>query len=173
MTLATDRVPSHEFELVRLFDAPRDLVFKAWAHKRYVAPWWGVDGATNSRCDLDVRPCGAWRTDMRTASGVVSPNCGFFLEVVTNERLVDNDILDPESVALAGAPRGPIVYTEDVEAGGTKVSLVVRADSAADRDRLLEQPMREGMEQGLDRLGRLLGELTLFANGASTRSTLQ
>jgi uncharacterized protein YndB with AHSA1/START domain len=163
---------NREFELVRIFDGSRDLVFKVWTDPKYVALWWGVDGATNSRCELDVRPGGAWRIDMRTANGAVFPNGGFFLEVVTNERLVYSDIADPDSIAWAGTLRGPLVHTvtfEDAEGGGTKVSLVVRADSQSDRDRLVELGMRDGVAQGLNRLQRLLDELVRDADGSTTR----
>src|SRR5262245_34419576 len=61
MTHAIDELRAHEFGLTRVFDAQRDLVFKVWTDPRYVALWWGVDGATNPHCELDVRVGGAWR----------------------------------------------------------------------------------------------------------------
>jgi uncharacterized protein YndB with AHSA1/START domain len=163
MTRATDELPTHEFGLTRVFDAQRDLVFKVWTDPRYVALWWGIDGATNPHCELDVRVGGAWRIDMRTASGTVYRNAGVFLQVVVNERLVYSDVPDPASPAWAGAPPRPYVHTvsfEDAEAGRTRVTLSVRTESAADCERLLRLGMREGIGQGLDRLARLLGELT-------------
>jgi uncharacterized protein YndB with AHSA1/START domain len=162
MILASDEARKREFGLTRVFSAPRDLVFQVWTNPRYVALWWGVEGATTSHCELDVRPGGVWRIDMRTASGVVYPNTGVFLEVVANERLVYSDIPDPTSPAWAGVPPGPYVHTvsfEDHEAGGTRVSLSVRADSPVDCERLIKLGMREGIGQGLDRLERLLREL--------------
>ena len=172
MTAAIEAGTNREFDLVRIFDGPRDLVFKVWTDPRYVALWWGIDGATNSRCELDVRPGGAWRIDMRTANGAVYPNAGFFLEVVANERLVYNDIADPASIAWTGTLRGPLVYTvtfEDADVGGTRVRLVVRADSESDRDLVIRLGMRDGMEQSLHRLQRLLDELGLQGDGASAR----
>jgi uncharacterized protein YndB with AHSA1/START domain len=159
MALANEGAGTHEFELSRVFDAPRALVFKVWTDPRYVASWWGIDGATNPVCELDVRPGGSWRIDMRTPSGVTYPNGGVFLEVVENERLVFSDIPDPKSPAWAGAPPGPLVTTvvfEDCAPGKTRVSLTVRAGSASDRERVVRQGMREGIGQGLARLERLL-----------------
>lgn len=148
--------------MIRVFDAPRELVFKVWTNPKYVALWWGIDGATNVRCELDVRPGGAWRIDMRTAGGVVFPNGGVFIEVVTNRKLVYSDLPDPASPLAAVAPPGArvnIVLFEDDKAGGTRVSLTVRADSAAACEQLLKQGMREGIGQALNRLERLLTEL--------------
>ncbi len=159
MALPNEPVAAREFGLTRVFDAPRDLVYRVWTDPRYVALWWGIDGATNPRCELDVRPGGVWRIDMRTASGTVYPNGGVFLEVVANERLVYNDIPDPASPGWSGAAPATYVHTvsfEDHAAGGTRVSLTVRANSAADCEGLLKQGMREGICQGLDRLDRLL-----------------
>lgn len=62
----------------------------------------------------------------------------------------------------AGMPPGPLVHIvsfEDDGTGGARVSLKVRADSAADCARLLKRGMCEGIGQGLDRLERLLREL--------------
>jgi uncharacterized protein YndB with AHSA1/START domain len=166
MARVNEGAATREFELTRVFDAPRPLVFKVWTDPRYVASWWGIDGATNPVCELDVRPGGAWRIDMRTATGVIYPNGGVFLEVVENERLVFSDIPDPNSPAWAGAPPGPFVHTvvfEDGPPGKTRVSLTVRADSARDRERVVRQGMREGIGQGLDRLERLLGRIVADA----------
>jgi uncharacterized protein YndB with AHSA1/START domain len=162
MTPASDPSGPMVFTVERIFAAPRDLVFKVWTNPRYVALWWGVDGATNPRCELDVRPGGKWRIDMRTASGVVYPNQGVFLEVVDNERLVYSDLPVPDSPAWGGAPPGPLEHTvlfADTPDGGTRVSITVRADSAADCARLLKHGMREGLGHGLARLARLLIEL--------------
>ncbi len=51
--------------LTRVFDAPRERVWKAWTDPRQVAQWWGPAGFTNPRCEVDVRPGGVLRIDMR------------------------------------------------------------------------------------------------------------
>ncbi len=60
--MATGNVmTSEEQELVltRVFDAPRELVFKVWTDPKHVAQWWGPHGFTNPVCELDLRPGGA------------------------------------------------------------------------------------------------------------------
>ncbi|MGC1620401.1 MAG: SRPBCC domain-containing protein [Candidatus Acidiferrum sp.] len=77
-----------ELFLTRILGAPRNLVFKAWTDKEHVARWWGPRGFTNPVCELDFRPGGLIRIDMRGPDGVVYPMKGVFHEIVEPERLV-------------------------------------------------------------------------------------
>src|ERR1700678_1388251 len=45
-----------EFVITREFDAPRELVFKAWTDPKHLAQWWGPRGFTNPVCDWNARP---------------------------------------------------------------------------------------------------------------------
>ena len=74
--------------IVREFNAPRTLVFRAWTDPRQVAAWWGPDDFTITSCTMDVRPGGAWRICMRGPDGVDHWHRGVFREVVEPERLV-------------------------------------------------------------------------------------
>ena len=77
-----------ELVLTRVFDAPRELVFKLWTDPKHVAQWWGPHGFTNLVCELDLRPGGAILIDMRGPDGIVYPITGVYQEVVRAERLV-------------------------------------------------------------------------------------
>jgi uncharacterized protein YndB with AHSA1/START domain len=72
----------------RVFDAPRELVFKVWTEREHLSKWWGPKGFTNPLCEIDLRPGGAMRIDMRGPQGTVYPMSGQFLEIVPPERLV-------------------------------------------------------------------------------------
>jgi len=76
-----------EIIITRVFDAPRTLVFKAWTDPKHLAQWWGPRGFTNPRCEIDVRPGGLIRIDMRAPNGTVHPMAGVYLEIVEPERL--------------------------------------------------------------------------------------
>jgi uncharacterized protein YndB with AHSA1/START domain len=151
-----------EVTFTRVFDAPRELVYRVWTDQRYVALWWGVEGADNPVCELDVRPGGQWRIDMRTASGVVYPNGGEFVEVIENERLVYTDRSYSSSPAWKGAPppgdRLNVVTFED-EGEGTRVTLRMQFSSVADRTFFVDAGVKRGIEQSFDRLGRILETL--------------
>ena len=67
-----------ELTLVRVYAAPREKVFKAWVDCELAAKWWGPRGFTNPVCELDPRPGGAIRIDMRGPDGTVYPMGGTF-----------------------------------------------------------------------------------------------
>jgi len=74
--------------LTRVFDAPRELVWRAWTDPKMLAIWWGPKGFTNPRCEVDVRRDGHIHIDMRGPDGTVYPMAGDYKEVVEPERLV-------------------------------------------------------------------------------------
>ncbi len=87
-SLKTSAPVSSELVLTRTIDAPRELVWKAWTDPNHVAQWWGPHGFTNPVCELDVRPSGAIRIDMRGPDGAVYPMAGIYQAIDVPERLV-------------------------------------------------------------------------------------
>ncbi len=77
-----------ELTITRIFDAPRELVWKAWTDPKLLARWWGPMWFTNPVCEVDLRPGGAILIHMRGPDGVVYPMKGVFHEIVEPERLV-------------------------------------------------------------------------------------
>lgn len=77
-----------EFVITRTYDAPRELVFKAWADPSHLVKWWGPKGFTNPVCDWDARPGKKIHVVMRGPGGTDYPMGGEFLEVAPPERLV-------------------------------------------------------------------------------------
>ena len=71
-TWAMDR----ELVLTRVFDAPRDLVFKAWTEKEHVSSWFGPRGFTTTTHEMEFREGGMWRFDMRGPDGKVYMSTG-------------------------------------------------------------------------------------------------
>src|SRR5271170_5128457 len=121
-TKSSASTESSEWDLVitRVFDAPRELVFKAWTETRHVAQWWGPKGFTNPVCDLDVRVGGAIRIHMRAPDGVVYPMSGVFEEISEPERLLmvcsaldekGNSMFDISTTVLFAERRGKTELT--------------------------------------------------------------
>jgi len=81
---------SSDLELVieRIFDAPRELVWKAWTEPEHLAQWWGPRGFTLPSCKVELRPGGAYRFHMRGPDGDDHWSQGVFREVVAPERIV-------------------------------------------------------------------------------------
>src|SRR5438093_9715892 len=83
-----------EFTITRVFDAPRELVWKAWTDPEQVARWFGPRGISTPRSTItmDVRPGGTFALTMiGDDDGKEYPSGGTFLEVVEPERLVWRD----------------------------------------------------------------------------------
>lgn len=86
-----------EFTIRRVFDAPRELVWKAWTDPDQVARWFGPREISTPRSTIrmDVRPGGTFELTMISDDdGTEYPSGGTFLEVEEPDRLVwrDRDI---------------------------------------------------------------------------------
>src|SRR3977135_1971969 len=77
-----------ELTVTRVFDAPRDLVFRAWTDPEQAALWWGPQGFTTLSCEMDVRPGGAYRACMRSPEGTRHCRRGTYREIVPPARPV-------------------------------------------------------------------------------------
>jgi len=55
---------TQQLVITREFDAPRDLVFRAWTDAAALARWWGPKGSQISVKTLDVRPGGVFHYSM-------------------------------------------------------------------------------------------------------------
>jgi uncharacterized protein YndB with AHSA1/START domain len=77
--------------IVRIFDAPREEVFKAWTVAERFAQWFGEHGSEIplDKVAMDPRPGGAWHATMYHGPDRIEiPFAGTFLEVVEPERVV-------------------------------------------------------------------------------------
>lgn len=83
-TWALDR----EIVLVRVLDAPRDVVFAAWTDAGAFCQWFGPDGFTCTVRAMDVHPGGRACFDMISPNGTVFASRFDYLEIVPGERLV-------------------------------------------------------------------------------------
>ena len=52
--------PSESLVITREFDAPRDMVFKAWTDAEHLKRWWGPAGCEVGTCKVDLRPGGSF-----------------------------------------------------------------------------------------------------------------
>ncbi len=131
-----------ELVLTRVFDAPRELVFKAWTDPKHVAQWWGPQGFTNPVCELDARPGGAIRIHMRGPDGTVYPMTGVYQEVVEPERLVFTSAALDEK----GHPLFEVLTTVTFAEQGAKTKQILRARVI--KSTAQAAPYLAGMEAG-------------------------
>ncbi len=142
--------PQPEMTMIRIFDAPRDLVFKAWTEPDRLQRWWGPKGFTNPRCEVDVRPGGEIRIDMRGPNGVVYPMTGRYVEVQAPERLVfTSSALDANGKPLFEVTN-TVTFAE--ESGKTKLTVHAVVSKLKPEARMHVAGMEQGWSQSLDRL---------------------
>ncbi len=143
-----------ELVITRVFDAPRELVFKMWTDPKHMAQWWGPKGFTNPVCELDVRPGGAIRIHMCGPDGTVYPMTGTFREIVAPERLVVTAVAEDKQ----GNPllEGHDVVTFEEHGGKTKLTVHARAVGLAPIAPQMLAGMEAGWTQSLERLAELV-----------------
>lgn len=151
--VSADRVIS----ATRVYDAPRDLVWKMWTDPAHIAQWWGPDGFTNTIHEMDVRPGGMWRFVMHGPDGTDYPNKITYLEIVKPERLVYQHGGEKEFEAV----NFQVTVTFEEQGGKAKLSMRSVFPSAAARDHVVKNyGAIEGMHQHLGRLGDILTSIT-------------
>lgn len=86
---ATDPAAPQILRLMRVFDAPRDLVWLAWTRVEMMLAWWGPVEWPAVKVEQDLRVGGKWRACLRSPEdGRVLWQGGTYREVVAPERLV-------------------------------------------------------------------------------------
>ncbi len=85
-----------ELVITRVFDAPRELVFRAWTEPEHLVRWWGPNGFTTPVCKIDLRPGGVWHLCMRSPDGRDYWSKGIYREIVVPERIVTTDFFSDE-----------------------------------------------------------------------------
>lgn len=152
----TNTVDHDEVVIARTFNAPRELVFKAWTDPKHVAQWWGPKGFTNPVCEMDVRIGGLIRIEMRSPDGTIYPMKGVFREIIAPERLIlTTSALDEKSVPMFKQLQ-TITFADD----GEKTTLVVHMrvlSTTAEAAHYLKG-YKAGMTQSLDRLEELVAK---------------
>jgi uncharacterized protein YndB with AHSA1/START domain len=142
--------------LTRIYNAPRERVWKAWTDPKQLAQWWGPAGFTNPVCEIDVRRGGAIRIDMRGPDGTVYPMTGVYQEIVAPERLV----FTASALDEKGQPLFEVMNAVTFAEQGGKTILTVQArvvSRTAGADRYLKGQER-GWSQSLERLEELMDQ---------------
>jgi uncharacterized protein YndB with AHSA1/START domain len=142
-----------EIAMIRVFAAPRSLVFDAWTKPELLKRWLGVRGGwTFVVCEVDLKVGGAYRYVWRGPNGKEMGMGGVYREVVRPERLVATEKFDESW--YAGDALDTMVFVE--KGGKTTVTTTVLYASKEARDGVLKGPMKEGVADSYDMLDQLL-----------------
>ena len=119
---SADADPERELVITRLVDAPREMVFRAWAESKQAMQWWGPEGFTVVVLEMDVRPGGHWRKCMRSPEGRDYWREGVYREIIVPERLVFTYLSDDP----VGSPDHETLVTVTFAAHGDQTLMTLR-----------------------------------------------
>jgi uncharacterized protein YndB with AHSA1/START domain len=139
----------------RTFDAPRDLVWKAFTDRNLIPRWWGPHGTTTRVAEMDVRPGGAWRYISSAPDRDDVTFYGEYLEVDPPKGFKWTFMFDVDGVGPMG---GPETFTLEEVDGRTKVTSVGHMGSVEALEGALASGMVAGALETWDRLASLLAE---------------
>lgn len=147
-----------EFQLTRVFDAPRRLVFEAWTDPKHLTKWYGCDFAQMTICDVDLKIYGGYRYTMRQRNGVNGTIFGVYREIAAPERLVYT-----QGFVMDGflSPNAFATVTFIERNGRTTLTSTLAHSSKADRDMHLASGVEAGAGTSFDRLEAHISEMAL------------
>jgi uncharacterized protein YndB with AHSA1/START domain len=142
--------------LTRVFDAPRELVWRAWTDPKHMAHWFGPRGFTSSVPELNVRAGGALRIVMHGPDGNDYPAACEFREFVAPERLVFiNNAVDKDGKILL---EGLTTVTFAEKGGKTTMTLHTRAVGRVPIAKQMLAGMQVGWTQTIDKLEEVVAK---------------
>jgi uncharacterized protein YndB with AHSA1/START domain len=145
---------TQEIKFKHVFDAPRELVFKAFTDPHLLPRWLGPRKLTMTVAESDPRQGGAWRFVHRAPDGTEFAFRGIYHDVAAPERIV-------RTLEFGGAPGHVSLesVTFDELDGKTTVAGKSVFQTIEDRDGALAAGVKEGLSESMDRLADLLREL--------------
>jgi uncharacterized protein YndB with AHSA1/START domain len=154
-TNATITTPSdREMRIERIFNAPRDVVWRAMTDPKMVAQWWGRGNELVIE-RMELERGGHWRFVEHGPDGVHGFE-GRYREITPPERAVQTFEWD-------GMPGHVVIETmtlEDLGDGRTKLVTTSLFHTTEERDGMLQSGMEQGVNQSYAALDKLLASLS-------------
>ena len=155
--------PVEDFVITRVFDAPRDTVWKAWTEPEHIKHWWGPKGMDVVSCTLDLRVGGMCHYCLRGPDGEDMWGRYIYREIVPPERLVFIVSFSDPKGGITTHPMSPtwprqMHSTVTFKAQGNKTEVTIRWQPLEATDIEIEtfdegrDSMRQGWGGSLDRL---------------------
>ena len=136
--------------IVREFDAPKHLVYKAWTTPELVKRWWSGQRGTMTVVEIDLRVGGAWRYVMEAQGGFEVAFHGEFRELVENERIVTTEVYE----AVPGEGSLDTITFIEVD-GRTRLEMLMELPTKEARDMVLNSGMELGIREQMVLLEQL------------------
>ncbi len=156
-TTITAEEGKQELFINREFDAPRQLVFKAFSDPALLVQWMGNGQSPMVVEKLDSKTHGSWRFVVTDSSGKTYGFNGVIHEALEPERIIRT--FEIENAYTPGNVQLEFTTFEELEGGRTKLTIHTLYRSAKDRDTMLKWGMEQGANMAHNRLQELLNTL--------------
>jgi uncharacterized protein YndB with AHSA1/START domain len=156
-TIITAERGKQELFITREFDAPRELVFKAFTDPKLYVQWIGLRGLTTTLETFEPRSGGSWRFIQKDESGNEFAFHGVNHEVLPPERIIDT--FEFEGLPEKGHVLLETARFEALPNNRTKLVSQSVFQSVADRDGMLQSGMEKGVNDSYDLLDELLKKM--------------
>ncbi|MGA9407524.1 MAG: SRPBCC family protein [Bacteroidota bacterium] len=145
-----------EIVITRLFDAPRELVFKMFTDPTHIPQWWGPRYLTTRVDTMEVKTGGRWRFVQHDGNGKEFAFHGVYHEVTPPERIIDT--FEFEGLPEKGHVSLETLMLESLAGNRTKLTTIAVFQSVADRDGMAQSGMEKGVNESYDRLDELFAK---------------
>ncbi|MFC4559750.1 SRPBCC domain-containing protein [Virgibacillus kekensis] len=156
------RKEGRDLVMERVFDAPRDLVFKMFSEAEHLDKWWGPEGWETETRQFEFKPEGIWHYCMRCIDkdqgdfyGQESWGITFYKEINKPEKIVYIDVFSDEEGNRADGMPETYCTMDFVEEGG-KTKLISR--SQFESEEALKKIVDMGVVEGTDSHYRCLDD---------------
>ncbi|MDD1769363.1 MAG: SRPBCC family protein [Methanomassiliicoccales archaeon] len=146
-----------EFFITREFDAPREIVFRAFVDPELYVQWIGPRQFKMTLETFEPRNGGNWRYTHRDKDGNEYSFHGVFHEVLEPLRLIDT--FEFEGLPEKGHVSLETAKFEEMPGDRTRLRIQAVFQSVEDRDGMIQSGMEEGVNDSHDRLDELLEKM--------------
>lgn len=146
-----------DIHVVREFDAPRHLVYRAVTEPELIKRWWNAKRGVVTVCEVDLRVGGAWRYVMVTPDGAEVAFHGRILELVPGERVVQTELYEMPGISEDDATTNTMDLVE--HDGRTTMTVVVHCPNPETRDAIVASGMEYGLQDAYDLLEEVAASL--------------
>ncbi len=152
--------------ITRYFNAPREIVWKAWKDEDLYMKWWGPKNFTCPYASIDFRKGGKYLSCMRGPDGTEYWGTGTYKEIEEPHRIVASDsfsnkqgkVVPASEYGMTGDfPLEMLVkFTFEEEGNGTRFTL----EHIGLPEGEIQEMTRNGWNESFDKLDALLTEVT-------------
>jgi uncharacterized protein YndB with AHSA1/START domain len=162
---------TRDLTVTRIFDAPVDLLWKAWTEPEYVMKWWGPEHFTSPSARMDVRVGGTSIVCMRAPQdfgGMDMYSSWVYREIVPMERIEfiqnlsdeNGNLMDTGTFGLPPEfPRDTLTVVMFKDLGNDKTEMTVTEYNLPTPDTEMGRNAELGLHQTLDKMAAIFAKI--------------